>query len=310
MEVTNILITSRIYKEIQAIMEEKSLEKNVRFLSEAEVTIKDLQWADAFVSFKPSPIFDLTHVLWVHSLGAGVDGFLHNKIWKPDVLLTRTICSFDQKIGEYCLSYILRELQLHKRFENQQNKKEWNPNTPKPLHEQNVFIYGTGTIGQGVANMLHSLGMTIYGVSLSGQQKSPFKRVFTPTDVTKTLNEANFVINTLPLTKLTVNLFNDNVFGAMNGVVFINVGRGSTVDEKPLLTALQLGNVKHAVLDVFPDEPLPMLSPLWNTQNITITPHISAITSPVEAVECFLDTLVNIEANVPLKNLVHIDKGF
>jgi phosphoglycerate dehydrogenase-like enzyme len=310
MNINNILITGRIYKEIQAILAEKNLKKNFRILSDEEVTINDLQWADAFASFKPSPIFDLTHIKWVHSFGAGVDSFLHKREWNDEVLLTRTICSFGQKIGEYCLSYILRDLQLHHQFENQQNKREWNPIAPKQLHEQKVVIYGTGVIGQEVSKLLHSLGMTVYGVSLSGQQKSSFKKVFTLTDVTQTLNEANFVISTLPLTDRTFNLFNEKIFSAMDGGVFINVGRGSTVDEKSLLNALQHGNVKNAVLDVFQDEPLPLSSPMWEQKDITITPHISAITSPEEAVECFIETLMNIEANLLLKNQVNIHKGF
>jgi glyoxylate/hydroxypyruvate reductase len=310
LNINHILISGRIYKEIQEILAQKKLTKNFRFLSDKDVTINDLQWADAFASFKPSPVFDLTHIKWVHSFGAGVDSFLHNMQWNKNVFLTRTICSFGQKIGEYCLSYILRDLQFHQEFERLQHEKTWKPIAPRLLHEQTVFIYGTGVIGQEVARLLHSLGMNVYGISLSGQQKDYFTKVFTLTDETQYLKNANFVICTLPFTNLTSNMFNEKIFSAMDGAVFMNVGRGATVDENSLVNALNQGYVKQAVLDVFPEEPFPMHNPLWVRKDVTITPHISAITSPEEAVECFIETLINIEANRPLLNQVDIHKGF
>ena len=105
-------------------------------------------------------------------------------------------------------------------------------------------------------------------------------------------------------------MFNEKIFNAMDGAVFINVGRGATVKEASLLNALNQGNLKQAVLDVFLEEPIPISNPLWVQKDITITPHISAITTPEEAVECFIETLINIEANRPLKNQVDIHRGF
>ncbi|WML44422.1 D-2-hydroxyacid dehydrogenase [Neobacillus sp. PS3-40] len=310
MIIDNIVITGRIYKEIQTIFEGKKLEKNFRFLHEDDVTVDDLHWADAFASFKPSPVFELTNIKWVHSFGAGVDSFLHQRDWNNNVLLTRTICSFGQKIGEYCLSYILKDLQFHHEFESLQNQKEWRQIAPKPLHEQTVIIYGTGMIGQEVAKLFDTLGMTVYGVSLSGKQKEFFKKVYPIASDVTPLKKANFVINTLPLTDFTNKIFNEKIFNALAAAIFINVGRGATVDENSLLKALDQRNLKHAILDVFSHEPLHKTNPLWNRKDVTITPHISAITSPEEAVQCFIDTLTTIENNNPLKNLVDSKKGF
>jgi glyoxylate/hydroxypyruvate reductase len=310
LDIKNILISGRIYKEVQAILEDKDLNYQFQYLSDDEVTLEDLQWADAFASFKPSPIFDTSHIKWVHSFGAGVDSFLHNKAWDENVLLTRTICSFGQKIAEYCLSYILRELQLHQEFEKVQNERTWKPNAPRLLNEQTIFIYGTGVIGQEIAKMLSPFGVTVYGVSLSGQQKDYFKKVFSFTDEIPSTLKTNFIISTLPLTDLTQNLFDDQKFSSFENAVFINVGRGATVREYSLINALNNGWLKHAYLDVFSAEPLPMSSPLWERKDITVTPHISAITFPEEAVECFLETLKNITENQPLKNQVDVNKGF
>jgi phosphoglycerate dehydrogenase-like enzyme len=310
LNIKNILITGRIYEEVQVILNEKKLNYQFRYLPDNEVTKKDLHWADAFASFRPSPIFDLSHIKWVHSFGAGVDSFLSNHTWPENVLLTRTICSFGQKIGEYCLSYILRELQLHKEFGEFQSEKTWKPIAPRQLNEQTVFIYGTGVIGQEIAKLLHPFGVTVYGVSLSGKQKDFFNHVFRLTDEIPHLKKVNFIISTLPLTDLTFNMFDDKKFSTLAEAVFINVGRGATVKEDSLINALNEGHIKHAILDVFPEEPLASSNPLWERKDVTITPHISAITSPEEAVECFIETLTNIEANQPLKNRVDVAKGF
>lgn len=309
MKINNILITGRIYKEIQSIIEKKNLKHHFRFLSEGDIRESDLLWADAFASFRPSPIFDLSTIKWVHSFGAGVDSFLYKREWDEKILLTRTICSFGQKISEYCLSYILRELQLHQEFENIKHMKKWEPIPPKPLHEQTVIIYGTGVIGQEVAKLLDSLNMTVYGVSLTGIQKDSFKKVYRIVDQPP-LSEANFIINTIPLTNATYHLFNENIFKSLQSSVFINVGRGATVEENSLITALEEGNLKHAVLDVFSKEPLPLSNPIWNRSDITLTPHISAITTPEEAVVCFLDTLKKIETGQRIDNQVDVNKGF
>ncbi|WP_216828638.1 D-2-hydroxyacid dehydrogenase [Alkalihalobacterium elongatum] len=310
MNINNIVVVSPMYQEIQTLMEKREITKNFRFLPEERVTSADLAWADAFVAFNTKKDYDYCQVQWVHSLGAGVDRFLFKKQWPEGVLLTRTICSFGQRIAEYCLSYILKDIQFHNEFNELQAKKTWKPLTPKLLNEQKVMIFGTGEIGQKTAEILSSLGVDVFGVSLSGKDKEHFKEVITIGAHEERLNEVNYVINTLPLTEKTEALFDEKVFNHLSNVGFINVGRGATIDEKALLQALENKHIKFAVLDVFTVEPLPKDSSLWEHPSVIITPHISAVTTPDEGVDCFVDTLMNIEAKKPLRNKVEISKGF
>ncbi|WP_096200650.1 D-2-hydroxyacid dehydrogenase [Bacillus sp. FJAT-45350] len=310
MEINNILVSSGIYDEIKDIIEKKNINKQFKYLPENEVTKEHLSWADAFVSFRPSPSFSFENIKWVHSIGAGVDGFLYNKEWKEDVLLTRTVCSFGQRISEYCLSYILRDIQLHRKFQRLQTEKKWTPIAPKLLNEQKVIIYGTGVIGQEVGQLLTSLGLEVYGVSQSGKQKDGFHSVLTIDNEFSVLKEMNYVINTLPLTAETEGLFNKKRFNHFSRAVFINIGRGQSVEETALIDALDNKDVKSAVLDVFPEEPLPVESQLWEREDVFITPHISAVTTPEEAVDCFIETLEKIEKGEPLSNKVDVKKGF
>lgn len=310
MEIENIVVVSPMYKEIQKLIESNGLQKNFRYLPEDEVTPDDIVWADAFLAFNLKSNYDYSSLKWVHSLGAGVDKFLFKKEWDERVLLTRTICSFGQRIAEYCLSYILKDIQFHDQFQELQTNQNWKPITPRLLSEQKVMIYGTGEIGQKTAEILSSFGVDVYGVSLSGKEKEFFKEVMRVDDHLSKLSQINYVINTLPLTEKTEGMFNHNFFNELSNVGFINVGRGASLDEKALLQALDENRIKFAVLDVFAKEPLPVDNPLWNHPKVSITPHISAVTTPKEAVDCFIKTLKNIEENKPLHNKVDVAKGF
>jgi len=310
MIINNIVVVSPLYNEIKALIERSGLQKDFRYLPEEEVTDEDLVWADAFVSFKTKGTYDYSKVKWVHSLGAGVDSFLFKKDWNEAVLLTRTICSFGQRIAEYCLSYILKDLQYHDQFCNLKAEKKWHPITPKLLSEAKVMIYGTGEIGHRTAQVLSALGVEVYGVSLSGKAKEYFKEVYQVDSHALNLSKMDYLINTLPLTERTENLFNGELFKQVSNIGFINVGRGDSLDEQALLYALEHRHVRFSVLDVLSQEPLPENHPLWDHPNILITPHISAVTTPVEAVECFIETLEHVEQNQPLRNMVDVRKGF
>lgn len=308
-QINKILVSHPLYQEIEQSLRGK-VPKEFRFLPEGEATLADFQWADAFVAFKAPSTMDLTNIQWVHSLGAGVDRFIFHQTWQKDILLTRTIASFGPKISEYCLSYILRDLQLHKTFENSKRSKEWNPSEPLAVSSLKVVIFGTGVIGQEVAYHLNRFGADVSGVSLSGKPKTPFSQIVTPDQAGTVLSGAHWVINTLPLTPQTTDLFDNKLFQDMNMACFINVGRGASVNETDLLEALEQRKLRLAVLDVFREEPLPPVSPFWNHSDIIVTPHIAAVTSLDDAVTCFLSTLEKVEAGIRPENTVDIDKGY
>lgn len=308
--IEKILLTGRLVNRMETLLTGK-LDKEFRFLPEDRVSESDMKWADAFVSFRPTANFQFWNLKWVHSLGAGVDSFMLNREWKKDVLLSRTICSFGQKISEYCLSYVLKDLQFHDVVQESKDIRLMKIYEPIALSTQKFIIFGTGSIGQEVARNLRFLGAKVTGVSLSGLQKEHFEEVVPINKVNSILQDANWVINTLPLTLNTDKLFTEDLFKHLHNACFINVGRGASVDEDSLVLALERKNLRRAVLDVLSNEPLASDSHLWDRLDIIITPHISAITSPEEAVECFLNTLKNVEQKkFPLINQVDIDKGY
>ncbi|WP_456275142.1 D-2-hydroxyacid dehydrogenase [Bacillus sp. AK128] len=310
MDIKNILIVGNVQEEFEK-QKLSQYTQNFRFVSVEEITEADFIWADVYVGSRPSTNFDLSKLKWVHSFNAGVNNFLAMEGWKEqNILLTRTICSFGKRISEYCLSYVLRDLQYHSEFQQKQHDKNWQPKTPKMLKDRTILIYGTGEIGQDLARSFHFFGATVYGVSRMGQQKDYFKEVVEINSEPALLLKADYIISTLPLTNETSQLFNKHYFKQMRNSFFINVGRGATVDEEALVQALNNGNLRFAVLDVVTEEPLPKHSMLWERQDVMITPHISAVTELNEATSCFFDTLKKVENNEKLSNKVDFVKGY
>ncbi|HEX3015224.1 MAG TPA: D-2-hydroxyacid dehydrogenase [Desulfobacteria bacterium] len=309
MEIRKILVTGRLYRELEELLKPQ-IEQEIRCLPEDQVSTADLHWADVFVAFRPTPNYDDTQLKWVHCLGAGVDSFLFGRQWRNDILLTRTVCSFGSKISQYVLGYVLRDLQVQQRLAGFQRRRHWQPLEPVDISTQRFVVFGTGVIGQAVAASLSHFGGDVSGISRSGQAKPGFKRVVTLSKAKPCLSGAHWLVNTLPLTVETENLFDARLFQGLDNAAFINVGRGASVDECALDEALDRGRLRQAILDVFREEPLPEAATLWNRDDVVITPHIAAVTSAEEAAACFLTTLSKVEANMPLSNCVNVQRGY
>ncbi|MEC0267843.1 D-2-hydroxyacid dehydrogenase [Paenibacillus anseongense] len=310
MDIKKILVTGRMFKELEklALLDTK---REYLFLPEAEVRPNHFEWADGYVAFKPTESFHFGKLRWVHALGAGVDAFLHNREWKEDVLLTRTVGSLGLKIGQYCLSYMLADVQHHKKFQQNQTERHWQPSQQLLLQQLSIVVFGTGTIGSEIAKMLKSFGVTVYGISSSGASNPHFDKVVPINEANSLLAEADWVINTLPLTPTTDKLFGKHLFACLQGASFINVGRGASVDETALLEAIDRGQVRRAILDVFREEPLPAESPLWSHPNVTITPHISAVTGVDEAMDGLLAVLEDMDSGQErIRHSVDVSRGY
>lgn len=309
LSISRILVTGRLYKELSELLQHS--DKQFRFLPENEVTKEDIDWADAYVAFRPVPVFHYGSLKWVHALGAGVDAYLSRGDWPSDVLLTRTIGNFGVKIAQYCLSYVLQDLQNHTFFQQQQAAQTWTPKTATSIADQNIVIFGTGTIGLEVARKFKLLGTKVYGVSKSGKSHPEFDQVTNVESMETVLRNADWVINTLPLTNDTAYLFNEHLFSQLKGAAFVNVGRGGSVNTNALLMAIEEGKVRKAILDVFEEEPLAPNNMLWNHPNVIITPHISAVTDLEEAANGFTQTLLAIEERQHhFPNRVVISNGY
>lgn len=141
------------------------------------------------------------------------------------------------------------------------------------MNGQTVLMLGYGNIAKRLTELLAPFGMKIYAV----RRKTHSERgvhIISEDRVTAVLGEADHVVNLLPDNEASRNYVNARRLGACKrGARFYNIGRGTTVDERALVEALESGRLGAAYLDVFAEEPLPASSPLWSARNCFITPH-------------------------------------
>jgi phosphoglycerate dehydrogenase-like enzyme len=187
------------------------------------------------------------------------------------------------------LSYILAFTQKHAVRRDLQGARHWDvaAGTPDMAADRTALILGTGGIGGGVAKTLNSIGMNCIGASRCGRSQSPFTAV-ERLDALPDLKNVDICIGALPLTPQTDGIMGAEFFARLKDALFINVGRGATADMTALTAALEVGYLRHAVLDVVPQEPLPATSPLWAHPKITITPHVSGLTLPHDTANAFV----------------------
>ena len=145
-----------------------------------------------------------------------------------------------------------------------------------------VLVAGLGEIGREVARLAEALGMRVLSLTR------------TAGDLDELLPHADSVVITLPLTDETRGLFDRRRLASMrSGAILVNVGRGAVVDEDALVEALRSGHLRGAALDVFAQEPLPPESPLWQLENVILSPHTAALSihENERIVELFADNL-------------------
>jgi phosphoglycerate dehydrogenase-like enzyme len=148
------------------------------------------------------------------------------------------------------------------------------------VNGSSLVVAGLGEIGLETARLARALGMKVSGTKRSVEPLDGIEEVSDNHGLPALLAGADAVVNTLPGTPYTEKLFNRDIFAAMKpGTVFVNVGRGTVVDEEALLEALDNGQVSYACLDVFAVEPLPRDSPLWHHPKVLVSPHTSALSA-------------------------------
>ena len=146
---------------------------------------------------------------------------------------------------------------------------------------QNCLIVGYGDVGNKLVDVCIALGMNVSIVQKPNKKNiHKFDAVFQLDDLSSAVSNADYIVNLLPYNVETKLVFNKSVFKSMQKhSFFINIGRGETVDELSLITALNEGWIAGAGLDVFSNEPLTPFSPLWSMGNVMLTPHVAGLSS-------------------------------
>lgn len=246
---------------------------------------------------------------WVQSAGAGIAQLQTCGLDRLNVLLTTGAGIAADPIAEFVLARILAHWKLFSTYDRLQRDHIWKQVFGRDLAGSTLGIIGYGAIGQAIARRAKAWGMTTLATRrhLEAGASDPSVDRFYPVDELKALlGQCDAIALCAAETPETYHMFNGETFAAMQrGGYFCNVSRGSLVDEKALIEALESGRLSGASIDVATVEPLPADDPLWDAPNLAISPHCSAtLENFTRGVwKLFYDNMERFLAGTPLRNL-------
>lgn len=247
---------------------------------------------------------------WVQLTWAGVTPMLDPRVPRG-YQLTRAGEVFGASMLEYVLHHMLAHAWKAADYPFAQSRFSWRPASSQRLSGKRVLIAGLGSIGAHIASGLNALGMRVSGIQRSPRTTANVELVGSLDDLIPLAAQADYVINVLPDTPRTHDLFDSAFFGALPAnALFINIGRGNAVVDQALVHALEQGQLAGAVLDVFRKEPLPPSHQFWVTPNLVLTPHIAGPTDPVAMIDFFLRNLRKYQSGQPLDGQVGFERGY
>lgn len=186
---------------------------------------------------------------------------------------------YSAPMAEFVLGGILQLYKESKFFAENQAAHRWEKHRGlRELGGKIACIIGTGSVGSAIARRLRAFDVQTVGVNRSGHPAAEFDQTQPTCRLDDLLSLADLVICAMPLTVETAGLFDSvRLAKIKSGAVFVNVARGKVADQQSLVEALQSGQLSGAVLDVFEEEPLPRSSPLWEMEQVILTPHNSFV---------------------------------
>jgi phosphoglycerate dehydrogenase-like enzyme len=243
---------------------------------------------------------------WVQAVGAGTGQLQSAGLDDAGISLTSNAGSNSLAIGEFVIGRILQHWKRFPEIEAAQRNHEWNQTLyGRELKDCTLGLIGLGHINATVLATRRSGG--------PGATAPNVDEVLPTSELHAMLGRADVVAAAVPETPETIGLMDAAAFSAMKpGAFFCNVGRGSLVDEKALIGALETGHLAGAALDVASQEPLPADHPLWDAPNLFLSPHVSTSPSALfpNVHGMFRANLARFLAGEPLANVVDASRGY
>jgi phosphoglycerate dehydrogenase-like enzyme len=270
---------------------------------------------------------------WIQFHWSGIDDFVDQSLLRSDLIVTTLSGAAVPQMTEFALTMMMALGHHLPTMMGDQREKAWADDKftrfrPQELRGSTVGIVGYGNIGREIARVCQSLGAQVLatkrdlktldmsGYVLEGlgdaQAEIP-ERIYPPQALASMASECDFLVLTVPLTPETRGLVNAKVFESMKDSAYlIDVSRGGVVDQGALVEALREGVIAGAALDVYPVEPLPESSPLWELPNVILSPHVAGTSGQYleRAADLFAENLRRYVANEPLLNRYDSKRGY
>jgi phosphoglycerate dehydrogenase-like enzyme len=281
--------------------------------------------AEAYYGFGiPRPLFlEAKRLRWAHSSAAGVGSALYREMVESDIAFTNSAGIHAIPIAEYVVAGVLHFLRGLDIAIDQQHRTEWNKapfvaldSVLREMDSVRALIVGVGGIGGAIGQRLMALGAHCTGVRRRVNLGPPagFDRVVGLDDLEFELPTHDVIVLAAPQTTETDGLLTAARLDLLpKTAIVVNVARGALVDEEALVTRLEDGRLRGAVLDVFRQEPLTPTSDLWRLRQVLLTPHVSPV-SPgrfwPRQLDLFLDNWNRYSRGEPLRNVVDKQAGY
>lgn len=253
---------------------------------------------------------------WIQLTSAGADRLLSSGFIEGGITVTTVSGLHATPIGEYVLAQFLMFAKGAPKFVRAQREHEWARYMPQELSGKTVGVVGMGHIGGEVARLAKAFGCRVIATRRSAGRGATDERcdeLMPASDLPRLLGESDYVVVCVPLTVETRGLIGERELRAMKPTgVIVNIARGPIIVESELVRALREGWIAGAGLDVFEKEPLPGDSPLWDMENVILTPHISGGTEIYNqrAVKIFADNIRRYLNGERLMNVVDPVRGY
>jgi phosphoglycerate dehydrogenase-like enzyme len=261
--------------------------------------------------FPREALFGANGPRWIANGGAGTD---HYGLWDASkTIVTNAAGVAADMMAEYVFGSFLHFTLDVPGLQKDKAAKAWHARTVVPLSGKTLLIVGLGHTGQAVASRAKAFGMTVLGTRATPRRMEHVDEVHPAGTLLELLPRADFIAVCTPLTPAPRGLIGAREIATMkSGVIFADVSRGGVVDQTPLLDALTTRHIAGAALDVFETEPMPIDNPLWDLDNLIISPHCSSVYSDwgTASFDLFLRNLAHWTKDEDLINIVDPSRGY
>lgn len=302
-------------KEFQSL---RDLGYHIIYKNERDIELTDeIKDVDNIICFDPFNNIDLDlfpNLKWVQVLSTGINHVPKEKIINNNITLTNNRGGYSIPISEWTVLKILEMLKNSKEFQEKQREKIWKVDTSLlELHGKTVGFLGTGSIAKDTAKRLKPFGVKLLGMNTDGKDVEYFDETYKFKEIENLVPKLDILVIAASYTKDTHQLIDQSVLSNMKDNSYIvNIARGSIIDEKALINSLNSGKIKKAALDVFEEEPLPETSPLWDMDNVYLSPH-NSWASEMDRKRKYDIAYKNMKKyinNERMENIIDFEKGY
>lgn len=240
------------------------------------------EWVEGVICnglFLHHPIEKFPNLKYIQLTSAGFDRVPMDYIARHGIAIRNARGVYSIPMAEYAVGGVLQIYKQFAFFGQNQKRRAWEKHRGLlELSGKTVCVVGCGSVGSECAKRFQAFGCTVIGVATSERIQPFFDAVRPAEELDIVLSGADVVVLTLPLNEKTYHLMDAKRLAAMKpGAILVNIARGAVVDSRALEDALKQKRLGGAVLDVFEEEPLGADSPLWELENVILTPHNSFV---------------------------------